>query len=380
MLTSQPIFAAGLSILESMTGKFVIFRTGCRPLNDTFGLPSGSGGTAVSIRILGIRSVCQVILCLFAVYVVVPFCSPQSRDATLDRLLFSALDREEKPVLGLSPEDFALRIGGKTMEIQDFRPGLPYTDMSIPLVAWILIDFSPSVDSEMLVHQSHAAASFFSLIHPDSVVGVKIVSDRSETLAPLAHDPEAVRKAFVDFSQRRYELRAGTVNPQVVGDGGMVRALELAIDEMSAVIQVAPSLREREVHRAIMLLSGGNINPAYSGLRLYRMAAFAKVFLYPVFTPALRYGPWLRDYFALGELSGGVASVLGALNPGSKFLPLPRGSTQENALTFNFIHMIRDLNGKYSIAVPAAGLGRGKLELRCRVKGVRVRIPRESVY
>jgi hypothetical protein len=380
MLASQPIFAADLSIWKSMTGKFVIFRTGCRPLNNTFVHLSGSGGNAGSIWISGIRAFSPAILCLFAVHVLVSFCSPLPRNVPSDRLLFSVLDREEKPVLGLSPEDFTLRIGGKPMKIRDFRPGLPYTDKSIPLVAWILIDFSPSVDSEMLVQQSRAASSIFNLIHPNSIVGVKIVSDRSETLAPLAHDPEAVQKAFVDFSQRRYELRAGAANPQIVGDGGMVRALELAIDEMSAAIAVTPSLREREVHRAIMLLSGGNINPGYSGLRLYRMAAFAQVFLYPVFTPALRYGPWLRDYFALGEVSGGVASVLGALNPGSKFLPLPRGSKQENALTFNFIHMIRDLNGKYSITVPAAGLGRGKLELTCRAKGVRVRIPRESVY
>jgi hypothetical protein len=82
-------------------------------------------------------------------------------------------------------------------------------------------------------------------------------------------------------------------------------------------------------------------------------------------------------YFELAKKTGGVASVIGALNPGSRILPLPRSDTHANALAFNLIHLARDLNGKYSFEVDAPLPGREvHLDLKTKVRNVQIRMPR----
>ena len=57
-----------------------------------------------------------------------------------------------------------------------------------------MIDFNPNLQTSVIQQQAQAASEIFTHFHPDSVVGVKLVSDRSETLAP----PEArLRIPFV---------------------------------------------------------------------------------------------------------------------------------------------------------------------------------------
>jgi len=296
-----------------------------------------------------------------------------------ERIYFSALNKEEKPAPALADHDFTLRLNSKSVPLEEFRPGVPYTDKSIPLIAWILIDFNRNIDANLISRQGRAAGEIFNLLHPDSVLGVKIVSDRSETLAPLGHDPAAVREAFRRFSEKRNELRVGSDEAELVGSGGLLRAAELAINDMNRFAEAQPSLNSRELHRAIMIISDGSINPSYKERPLYEKAARSNVFLYPVYVPRQRYGPWLQYYFDLAKRSGGVASVLGALSPGSKILPLPRANSGANALTFNFIHMIRDLNGKYSFDVSLPAGGEIKVDLKCRRKGISLRVPRTNL-
>ena len=130
-----------------------------------------------------------------------------------------------------------------------------------------------------------------------------------------------------------------------------------------------------------MILSDANVNPAISEKSLYEKAAREKVFLYPVYVPRSGpYGPWVETYFDLAKRTGGVASILGALSPGSKILPMPRSDTHPNALNFNLIHLARDLNGKYSFEVDAPEPGTQiHLDLRAKVKGVQIRLPRKTV-
>jgi hypothetical protein len=122
-----------------------------------------------------------------------------------------------------------------------------------------------------------------------------------------------------------------------------------------------------------MILSDGNVDPALKADPIYRKAATARVFLYPVFVPRPRYGSWLQDFFDLGWKTAGVPSVFGALAPGGSVTRMSKPNTGPNALTFNFMHMMRDLNGKYSLCAPAAS----RLALKCRAKQVRVFLPRQ---
>src|SRR5205809_4788256 len=113
------------------------------------------------------------------------YSAPGANDPHRQRIYFSALAREEKPRLGLAPNDFRFRVNGRNATMEGFRAGQPHTDRSRPLAAWILLDFSPHVDSRLISDQADAAARLFDLLHPDSAVGVQIISDRAEILAPL---------------------------------------------------------------------------------------------------------------------------------------------------------------------------------------------------
>ncbi len=316
------------------------------------------------------------ILCGLVITLAISSAPTPGQAAERERIYFSALNKEEKPALDLTAQDFMLRVNGRLAPLEDFQPALAAAVKSIPLIAWILIDFNPNIDANLISRQSRAAGDVFALLPPGSAIGVKLVSDRSETVCPLGRDAPALREAFLSFSRKRSELRVDAHDAQIVGAGGILRAMDLAIDELGRGPESGMGLQNREVHRAIMIISDGNINPAYNKKLLFEKAARAGVFFYPVFFPRLRYGSWVEDYFDLAKRSGGVASVLGALNPGSKILPLPRGNSGPDALTFNFLHMIRDLGGKYSftIAIPAAG--EVKLELKCIRKGIALRIPR----
>ncbi len=324
---------------------------------------------------------CPAILALISVLQLQAQTSPLPTTASIsERIYFSALNKEEKPVLGLTPRDFELRVNGAAHALDDFRPGLPHTDRSIPLVAWILIDFNPNINASMIKAQANSAADIFNLLSPASRVGVQVVSDRAEILAPLAHDPSSLRAALLQFSEHRMVLRAGSAEEAAfVGPGGIARAIELAIGEIGKYVSTDPTLANREVHRAVMILSDGNINPSFKTRPLYQNAGRDDVFLYPVFVPRASIGPWITDYFDLAKKSGGVGSFLGALAPGSDPFKWKGASSGANALTFNFIHMVRDLNGKYSFTLPVTPGRETKLSLKCRAKGVLIRFPHKTL-
>jgi hypothetical protein len=304
---------------------------------------------------------------------------PSTREPA-ERIYFSALDQSERPVTRLTAADFELRVNGSPSPFDDFREGSRMGKGSIPLVGWIMIDFNPNLQTSVIQQQAQAASEIFTQFHPDSAVGVKLVSDRSETLAPLEHDPNYLRMAFLQFGRRRTELQVGSDDASVVvGPGGILKATELAIGEINSYVESTPRLRNREIYRAIMILSDGNMNPSYKTGPLCALAARDTVFLYPVFMPRAVYGSWVRDYFDLARRTGGVASVLGALGPGSEVLPLTPGNTKPNALSFNILHMARDLAAKYSVVLPPNRAGETRIEVKCRVKDVRIRLPRRTL-
>lgn len=301
---------------------------------------------------------------------------PVSGDSA-ERIYFSALDKTEKPVLGLTASSFELRVNGKPAPLGDFRPGLPSGDRSIPLVAWILINFNPHVRPTVIQQQADAAGGAFRMLNTASVMGVKLVSDFSLTLTPLSHDAAAMSKAFAEYGGRS-ELNVGKARESVrVGSGGIARALEPAMEEIEAYVASEPSLRDREVHRAAMIISDAILNPAVDLRALYATAARKRVSLYPVLFPSFPYGIGIGVYSDMAKESAGVTSIFGALKPGAEEPRLLPGDVGPNALNVNFIHMIRDLNGKYSFTMsPAPGQQKTRIELKCRVKGVQIRLPR----
>jgi hypothetical protein len=324
-------------------------------------------------------AVFSALLCVSALPILTS--GQQGTSSPRERIYFSALNKEEKPVLDLKPTDFELRVNGKPALIEEFEAGLPVNDRSIPIAVLVLMGINPRTKSDVIKSQADAAAGLFQMVHPSSVMGVKLVSDRSETLAPLAHDPGAVRNAFIQYEQRRSELDAGLKKGiEVVGVAGMTRAAELAIDEIQSYVENQPALRSREIHKAVMLISEADINPKYSLKPLYAKASERNVFLYPVYYPIGLYAPIIEHFFELAKKTAGLAAFFGALKPGSQTWPVPRSDLKANALNVNFIHMVRDLNGKYSFTMPSPGAGQKlRIELKCKVKNVKIRLPRTEI-
>jgi hypothetical protein len=313
-----------------------------------------------------------------------PVLKSSGQDASVpERIYFSALNKEEKPVMGLKPADFELRIDGKPAPLLSFHPALSSDDRSTPFAVLIMLAFDPAMDPKVFQQQANAAAHLFQMLNPASVVGIKMVSDRSETLAPLSSDPSALKNAMLQYRQRHAELNVGLKKGDViVGNAGMVGALEYAIDEIENHIVSQAALRKREVRRAIMIISGGDLNPRFSPKILYEKAARAGVFLYPVYYPIVRrtaggFNTFIVSYFQLAKETAGVASVFGAVETRFNMVLLPASNLNPNTLTTNFLHMIQDVNGKYSFTVLPTPPGRSvRLELKCKAKGVKLRVPR----
>jgi hypothetical protein len=317
----------------------------------------------------------KLLPCLFAVL----RGAPLDADHPSTRIRFSALDRDERPRLGLGAEQFRLKLDGKPAVLEEFQAGRAYADRSVPLIAWILLDFNPRIGGRLIADQGDAAAGLLDLVHPDSVIGVKVVSDRVETLAPLGRDRADLKRAFAEFDRQRKEFnvqpRAGTV---MVGKGGMLRAVELSLREIEAHVR-APGAVVADYRAGIMVISDGNLDPVYNRRTLLEDAARLGVAVYPVFVPHGPYGRWLQDYFDLGTRTGGVGSVFGALHARSTIDTLARGNVGPNALQANLLHMLRDLNGKYSFVLPAQRSHKQKIEIECTVPGVRVRLARREL-
>jgi len=159
----------------------------------------------------------------------------------------------------------------------------------------------------------------------------------------------------------------------------MARAIELAVIEIGNTIRTTPALAGRETHRAVMILSDGNINPSYKTRPLYESAGRDEVFLYPVFLSRRIVGPWIEYYADLAKKSGGVATSLGAVAPGLDPFAWTGANSSVNALTMNFLQMARDLNGKYSFALPRDPRNEVKISLKCKVTSVTLRLPRKTL-
>jgi hypothetical protein len=308
----------------------------------------------------------------------------QVPDRHAERIYFSALNKEEKPVPGLTAADFQLRIDGKPAAMEGFRPGLPPGDRSIPLVAWVLMSYGKTISGEAIQRQAGTIAAAFSRFHPASVMGIKLISEMSETLSPLAHDPKGLRSAFLQYSERRAELRVGIQNGTVsLGGGGMWRAVELALDEMNDYIVSNPAFRDREVHRAVMIISAGDMSDQmrnYNPQVLYTKAARYNAFLYPIVVPTPMFDQWVTDYYDLAKKTAGLASIFGAIRPGAQQPPFSRNNQASDAMDVNFFHMARDLNGKYSFTVTPPFPGQQMhIEVKCKVKGVNIRLARTTL-
>jgi hypothetical protein len=322
---------------------------------------------------------------LIAVIALCAAASEASGQERPERIFFSALDRTNKPVLGLRGEDFTLKVDGRVAPLEDLRPARPADDKSTPLIAWILLSAYRPISSRLIADQAAAAAGAFTLLHPESALGVQVISDRVETLAPLGNDPAALRRAFNDYGSRRIELRAGPSKDIVpIGQGGILAAIEHAMDSMDRYVAERRAQSGTDVHRAVIAVALPLV-PSYYHFypgreALLDHAARDGVFFYPIFVPRGFLAGWMEPYFELAKKTAGLVSVFGSLRPALDWRAIGQENDGPNALAANLLQIVRDVNGKYSFAAPRLSAGASaRLELRSRRKDVEVRLQRRRL-
>lgn len=337
------------------------------------------GGPFILSMLLGCL---RVGACLASIKAEAAPCSdPQTVPMPRTTIYFSALDKQELPVLGLDVADFSLRVNHIPAAIEGFKPGRSHNSRSIPLVAWILVDFNPNINAVMIANQAEAAAGALDQMHPSSALGIKMVSDRAQILAPLGRDGDSIRKAFQAFKSRRTEMNIRRDEGAVLlGPGGILRAIELSVIELEEYVDSQAELTGKAVMRSVLILSDANINPSYNRRAAVELAIEHGVYVYPIFIPRSSFGHWIDSYFELAKLTGGVSCVFGAMRPGTDIYNLPRENMDPNALMFSIMNMLRDLNGKYSFTLPTPEMDLPlNLEVRCRRSGIAIRLPRKKL-
>ena len=159
----------------------------------------------------------------------------------------------------------------------------------------------------------------------------------------------------------------------------MFRAIDIAITGLNNFRLSDPSLQGKEALSALIIIAGAGLSPWYDERNLTAKAARHAVFIYPILMPEATHGLW-RRYSELAQSAAGILSGFGALSPELNSFKSRTMNLDRDALTFNFIQIVRDLNGKYSfLAPPVPPGGKVELELKCREKDVHIQLPRKRL-
>ncbi|MDH4164347.1 MAG: VWA domain-containing protein [Nitrospirota bacterium] len=105
----------------------------------------------------------------------------------------SALDKEGKPVHGLTRESMTLKENGKTVVI-DLLQMNGTNGEAEPLSLGIVVDQSESMTGDKLLHAKEAVIRFLGLMEKDDKASLVLFSDKVTTLSGLSNDQEALVK------------------------------------------------------------------------------------------------------------------------------------------------------------------------------------------
>ncbi len=302
------------------------------------------------------------------------------------------LDREGRPVRGLTASDFELLIEGKRQPIIFFSAEGEGEELSRPLALILLLDASGSIAAT--VHQQRSAVE--SLLHhlgPRTLLSVIRFSDRPQVIVPFttAHQavaaslsqmsrvegPTAIFDALLFAVQHFRTLRADAPQAATRHTGPSSTTLHEAVGE--------GSLLPDPVRKVIILLSDGLDTASRADYRsCIRAAQQADVTVYalhiPLYSPAegsLKPRPAVRGFRDVAEQTGGrmfiIGSVAEALHP-----------TARSDLTAVFQTMLADIRHQYYLgcAAPESAPPGKYLRVAVRVKraGVRLETVRRGFY
>lgn len=275
-----------------------------------------------------------------------------------------AFDRADRPVLGLTADDFELFVEGKRQPIIFFSTEGNEEQLSRPLALVLLLDASGSIAATWHQQQS-AVQSLIRQLGPQTLLSVIRFSDRPQVVVPFT---TAHHEAAEALAQMR----------RVAGPTAIFDALLFAIDHFRNLTQ--PSVR-----KIVLLLSDGLDTASQTSYRdCIRAAEHADVTVYslqiPLYSPAdgyLRPRPPSRGFRDVAEATGGrmflVGSLAEALRP-----------TARTDLTAVFQMILADIRNQYYLGcAPPEWAPKGKylrVTVQTKRPGVRVSAARRGFY
>jgi Ca-activated chloride channel family protein len=259
-------------------------------------------------------------------------------EVTLVNVIFSAMDRKNKPLPGLREEDFMVFEDGQRQNIQYFTDMARERDQSLTIA--LLIDTSGSVKAKLEAEQATAAEFFRDIIRRNKDLALIIQFDSDVNLVQdFTDDPEKLIRAL-------HTLRAGNTT-------SLYDAVYLAVNE---------KLRGEVGRKVIVAITDGE--DTSSKLRMEEAIEAAQR------NDVMIYGIGVRGEFGA---KFGVLKKFAEETGGDFFSPRAKFSEIQGA----FRAIGTELQGQYSIAYSPTNRKKDgsfrSIQVRSKQNGVKIR-------
>jgi VWFA-related protein len=266
-------------------------------------------------------------------------------EVALVNLVFTAMDKNGRPVGGLTPKDFQVFENKQPQEIEYFSDLSKGSD--IPLTIALLIDTSGSVKDKLEYEKTTAAEFFTEVLRPNKDLALIIQFDSDVNLVQ-------------DFTQKQSDLLNALRSLRAGNSTALYDAIYLAADE---------KLRDETGRKVMVVITDGEDTSS----KLHKEEAIEAAQKSDV----LIYG--------IGVKSNEFPSNFGVLKKfaeetgGAFFSPRARLAEIQSA----FRSIGEDIQGQYSLAYSPTNKKKDgtfrAIDLRCKVGGVRIRV-RKGYY
>jgi VWFA-related protein len=274
---------------------------------------------------------------------IIPTGFPQQRtirrEVAIVNIPFSALDKDGKPVTGLSVDDFSVFENDRQQEIEFFSETAKSDEVILTIA--LLIDTSGSVKDKLRYEIDTAAEFFREILRPSKDLALIIQFDSEVNLVQ-------------DFTQDQKDLMDALNSIRAGGNTSLYDAVYLAAEE---------KLRYEAGRKVMVVISDGeDTSSLVSRDEALEAAQKSNVLIYGIGVRGRGSRGGFGDLKKFTEQTGGAFFS-------------PRAEFKDIQETFRKIGI--DIKGQYSLAyVPTDKRKDGtfrRVEIRCKKRGVRIR-------
>ena len=260
-------------------------------------------------------------------------------EVALVNVVFTAVDRDNRPIQGLKPDDFQILENRVPQKIEYFSAVGKGSE--VPLTIALLIDTSGSVKDKLEFEKQTAAEFFREILRPEKDLALIIQFDSEVNLVQ-------------DFTQRQSDLLKALDSLKAGNSTALYDAVYLAAEEKL----------KGEVGRKVMVVitDGEDTSSKLRKEEAIEAAQKGDVLIYGIGVRSDEFGS-----------NFGVLKKFAEETEGAFFSPRAKLAEIEEA----FQAIGREIQGQYSLAYISTNRKRDgsfrSIDLRCKVRGVRIR-------